>query len=112
MFITVVPPDPPSIVMVTATTTQISLSWINPFNGNSPITMATVTYQLTGGQNTTEPANTITSHTIAGLMPNMEYTIFLQSFNAIGASGSVSMTGMTMALRKCYCNNPLIACIL
>ena len=114
MFITVVPPDPPSTVMVTATTTtQISLSWINPFNGNSLITMATVTYQSTGGQNTTENANTITSHTITGLMPNMGYNIFLQSFNVIGASGSVSVTGMTMALRKCYCNNKLslIACV-
>ena len=89
--------------MVTATTaTQILLSWANPSDGNSPITMVTATYQSTGSHNTTETANTITSHTINGLMPNMEYTIFLQSFNVIGASGSVSVTGMTMALRKCY----------
>ena len=101
ILIFIVPPDPPSAVMVTATTpTQISLSWTNQFNGNSRITMVTVTYQLTGSRNTTETANTITSHTINGLMPNMEYNIFLQSFNAIGASEFVNVTGMTMPLRK------------
>ena len=102
MLSTVVPPDPPITVMVTATTTQISLSWTNPSDGNSPITMVTVAYQLTGGQNTTESATRFTSHTINGLMPNMEYTIFIESFNGIGGSGSVSMTGTTRPLRKCY----------
>ena len=61
-----------------------------------------IAYQLTGSQNVTQTANTFTSHTITGLMPNMEYTIFLQSFNAIGGSGSVSVTGMTEPLGKCY----------
>ena len=100
---TVVPPDPPSAVMVTATTTaQISLSWTNPSDGNSPITMVTVAYQQTGGQNSTDTATRFTSHTITGLMPNMEYTIFIESFNDIGGSGSVSMTGTTRPLRKFY----------
>ena len=98
----IVPPDTPSNVMVTATTTQISLSWTITSDGNSPITMVMITYQLTGSQNAvTQTANTFTSHTITGLIPNMEYTIFLQSFNAIGGSGSVSVTGMTEPLGKC-----------
>ena len=89
--------------MVTATTTQLSLSWTNPSNENSPpVTMVMITYQLTGIQNVTETADIVTSHTITGLMPNMEYIIFLQSFNAIGGSGSVSMTGMTEPLGKCH----------
>ena len=88
--------------MVTATTTQLSLSWTITSDGNSPVTMVMITYQLTGSQNVTEAGNTFTSHTITGLMPNMEYTIFLQSFNAIGGSGSVSVTGMTEPLSKCY----------
>ena len=99
----IVPPDAPSTVMVTATTIQLSLTWTNPSNENSPpVTMVMITYQQAGGQNVTETADTVTSHTITGLMPNMEYIIFLQSFNAIGGSGSVSMTGMTEPLRKCY----------
>ena len=85
--------------MVTATTTQFSLSLTNPSNENSPpVTMVMITYQLTGSQNVTETADTVTSHTITGLMPNMEYPIFLQSFNVIGGSGSVSVTGMTEPL--------------
>ena len=63
--------------------------------------MVMITYQLTGSQNATQSANTITSHTITGLIPNIEYTIFLQSFNDIGGSGSVSVTGMTEPLGKC-----------
>ena len=103
MLLSIVPPDAPSTVMVTATTTQFSLTWTNPSNGNSPpVTMVMITYQLTGSENVTETADTVTSHTITGLMPNMEYTIFLQSFNAIGGSGSVSVTGMTEPLGKCY----------
>ena len=99
----IVPPDAPSTVMVTATTTELSLTWTNPSNENSPpVTMVMITYQLTGSQNVTETADTVTSHTITGLMPNMEYTILLQSFNAIGGSESVSMTGMTEPLGKCY----------
>ena len=98
-LLSIIPPDAPSNVMVTATTTQLSLSWSNPFNGHSPITMVTIAYRLTGSQNNvTETANTITSHTITGLIPNMEYTIFLQSFNAIGGSESVSVTVMTELL--------------
>ena len=88
--------------MVTATTTRLSLSWTILFDGHSPITMVTIAYQLTGSQNVTETADTVTSHTITGLIPNMEYTIFLQSFNAIGGSGSLSVTGMTEPLGKCY----------
>ena len=93
--------------MVTATTTtQLSLSWTNPSNENSPpVTMVMIAYQLTGSPNVTETADTITSHTITGLMPNMEYNIFLQSFNTIGGSRSVSVTGMTQPLRKCYHDN-------
>ena len=94
--------------MVTATKTQLSLSWTNPSIQNSPpVTMVMIVYQLTGSQNITETADTITSHTITGLMPNMEYIIFLQSFNTIGGSGSVSETGMTRPLRKCHtdCDN-------
>ena len=101
-MLSIVPPDAPSIVMVTATTTQLTLSWTITSDGNSPITMVMITYQLTGSQYVTQTANTFTSHTITGLMPNMEYTIFLQSFNAIGGSGSVSVTGLTEPLRKCY----------
>ena len=93
-------------MVIATTTTQLSLSWTITSNGNSPITMVMITYQLTGSQNVTQTANnTFTSHTITGLMPNMEYTIFLQSFNAIGGSGSVSITGMTEPLRKCYHDN-------
>ena len=95
-----VPPDPPSVVMVTAMTTQLSLSWINAFDGHSPITMVMITYGQQAGSNTTVNADTITSHNITGLMPNMEYIIFLQSFNDIGASGLVSVTGMTAPLRE------------
>ena len=94
--------------MVTATTTQLSLSWTNPSKENSPpVTMVMIAYQLTGSPNVTETADTLTSHTITGLMPNMEYIIFLQSFNSIGGSGSVSETGMTRPLCKCYtdCDN-------
>ena len=105
-FLSIVPPDAPSTVVVTATTTQLSLSWTNPSNeDNSPVTMVIITYQLTGSQNVTETADTVTSHTITGLMPNMEYIIFLQSFNAIGGSESVSVTGMTLPLCKCNRNN-------
>lgn len=67
--------------------------------------MVIIAYQLTGSSNVTETADTVTSHTITGLMPNMEYIIFLQSFNSIGGSGSVSETGMTQPLRKCYHDN-------
>ena len=99
----IVPPDPPSTIMITATTTQLSLTWTNPSSENSPpVTMVMITYQQAGSQNVTETADTITSHTITGLMPNIEYIIFLQSFNDIGGSGSVSMTGMTLPLCKCY----------
>ena len=88
--------------MVTATTTQLSLSWTNPSIQNSPpVTMVMIAYQLTGSQNVTETADTVTSHTITGLMPNMEYIIFLQSSNRIGDSELVSETGMTQPLRKC-----------
>ena len=103
MLLSIVPPDAPSTVMVTGTTTQLSLSWTNPSNGNSPpVTMVMITYQQTGSQNVTETVDALTSHTITGLIPNMEYIIFLQSFNDIGGSGSVSMTGITLPLRKCY----------
>ena len=98
--------------MVTTTTTQLSLSWTITSDGNSPITMVMITYQLTGSQNVTQTANTFTSHTITGLMPNMEYTIFIQSFNAIGSSGSVSVTGMTEPLRKCYHDNQIVIIML
>ena len=70
--------------------------------------MVMITYQLTGSQNVTQTANTFTSHTITGLMPNMEYTIFIQLFNAIGGSGSVSVTGMTEPLCKCYHDNQIV----
>ena len=106
MSLSIVPPDAPSTVMVTATATQLLLSWTNPSNENSPpVTMVMITYQQTGSENVTETVDaltSLTSHTITGLMPNMEYTIFLQSFNDIGGSGSVSMTGMTEPLCKCY----------
>ena len=95
-----VPPDPPSVVMVTAMTTQLLLSWTNAFDGDSPITMVMITYEQQAGSNTTVNADTITSHTITGLMPNMEYIIFLQWFNDIGASRLVNVTGMTEPLRK------------
>ena len=56
--------------------------------------------QLQAGSNVTVNATTLTSHNITGLMPNMEYIIFLQSFNDIGASDIVSVIGMTDPLRK------------
>ena len=95
-----VPPDPPSKVMVVAMTTQISLSWTNAFDGHSPITMVMITYGQQAGSNVTVNANTLTSHNITGLMRNMEYIIFLQSFNDIGGSDLVSVTEMTNPLRK------------
>ena len=45
-------------------------------------------------------ADTLMPHTITGLMPNMEYIVFLQSFNDIGASDLVTVIGMTDPLRK------------
>ena len=95
-----VPPDPPSNVMVTATETELSLRWTNSFDGHSPITMVMITYKLAGSTPTTVNVTTITSYTIMGLSPNMEYTISLQSFNAIGGSGVVNTTGMTRPLGK------------
>ena len=86
--------------MVTATTTQLSLTWTISSNGNSPITMVMITYQLAGSQPVTVNVTTPRSHTIMGLMPNMEYTISIQLFNAIGGSDPVMVTGMTNALRK------------
>ena len=87
--------------MVTdTTTTQISLSWTNGFDGHSPITMVMITYELAGSQPVAFNVTTMTSYTTTGLMPNMEYTIFLQSFNDIGSSESVSVTGMTDPSRK------------
>ena len=103
MLLSIVPPDAPINVTVTATTTQLLLNWSISSDRNSPpITMVMITYQLTSSQNVTETADTVTSHTITGLTSNMEYIIFLQSFNAIGGSGSVSVTGMTDPLGKCY----------
>jgi len=86
--------------MVTTMTTQLSLTWSNPFDGHSPITMVMITYQTTGSQPVTVTATTITSYTITGLMPNMEYDISLQSFNVIGASDYENLTAMTDPLRK------------
>ena len=86
--------------MVTdSTTMQLRLSWTNSFDGNSPITMVMIAYEV-AGSNVTVQADTLTSHTITGLMPNMEYRIFLESFNDVGGSGSVSVNGMTDPLRK------------
>ena len=95
-----VPPDPPSEVMVVAMTTQLSLSWTNAFDGYSPITMVMITYGQQTGSNDTVTAASLTSHNITGLMPNMEYMIFLQSFNDIGASELEMETGMTTPLCK------------
>ena len=63
--------------MVTTMATQLSLTWTNPFDGHSPITMVMITYQTTSSQPVTDIATTITTHTITGLMPNMEYDISL-----------------------------------
>ena len=100
VLLSTVPPDPPSEVMVVAMTTQLSLNWTNAFDGHSPITMVMVTYGQQTGSNDTVTATSLTSHTITGLMPNMEYIIFLQSFNDIGASELEMVTEMTDPLRK------------
>ena len=100
VLLSTVPPDPPSEVMVVAMTTQLSLSWTNAFDGHSPITMVMIAYGQQAGSNVTVTADTLTSHAITGLMPNMEYMIFLQSFNNISASELVSVTGMTDPLCK------------
>ena len=100
IIIFAVPPDPPSNITVTdSTTIQLRLSWTNSFDGHSTITMVMIAYEV-AGSNVTVQADTMTSHTITGLMPNMEYIIFLESFNIVGGSGSVSVTGMTDPLRK------------
>ena len=81
-------------------TAQLSLSWTNAFDGHSPITTVIITYTQQVGSNITVNADTLMSHTITGLMPNMEYIIFLHSFNDIGASGLISVIGLTNPLRK------------
>ena len=86
--------------MVTdSTAIQLRLNWTNSFDGHSPITMVMIAYEVVGS-NVTVQADTITSHTITGLMPYMEYRIFIELFNIVGGSGSVCVTGMTDPLRK------------
>ena len=101
-FLFTVPPDPPTAVMVTSEAKRLALTWSNPNDGFSEITMVMVTYQLNepGSTPTSVNVTTITSYVINGLMPNKEYNISLQSFNSIGGSNVTMETANTDPLRE------------
>jgi len=97
-----VPPDPPTNVMVASEARQLSLTWTNPFDGYSMITMVMVTYQLNtpGSLSSSMNSTSITSYTINGLTPNKEYNVSLQSFNSVGGSDVTMVMANTDPLGK------------
>jgi len=97
MHLSTVPPDPPTNVMVTSEARQLSLTWTNPFDGYSTITMVMVTYQenMAGSPLASVNITSIMSYTITGLTPNKQYNISLQSFNSVGGSDITMMMANT-----------------
>ena len=97
LHLSTVPPDPPTNVMVTSEARQLALTWTNPFDGYSTITMVMVTYQenMVGSPSTSMNTTSITSYTITGLTPNKEYNVSLQSFNSVGGSNVTMMMAST-----------------
>ena len=95
------PPSAPTNLSVSAiTTTSFLLTWTNPFNGNSPLTTATIALN-SSGELTSFQADTLTSHQFQGLVPNQQYQIEVVIRNTIGPSLPGSVATLTLPLGKC-----------
>ena len=88
-----VPPDPPSNLVITNTDTYtISLSWSSGFTGYSPLVNVSISYEspnylgLEGTMYLTLPV--VYSATLSGLHPNANYSIHVALVNAAGFTSS------------------------
>ena len=103
MFLFVVPPDPVTNLMaVDVTISTISISWINGFNGRTPITGARIDYLPEGGVLTTRnlPGSNPTTITLMGLVPSTNHTITVSLMNIAGMSDPTSIVILTDPLSK------------
>ena len=112
---TTVPPDAPTNVMVTsADTNSLGVSWTNGNDGNSPITGVEIAFSArddSRSQNFSGDAS-LQSATLTNLMPFRMYTVSVFVVNAVGRSEPGNNTGTTLSLRKslppcCYSNRIL-----
>ena len=96
-----VPPDPASNLQVTGRSTEtFDLTWNNPvFDGNSPLTVIRIEYQMSGSSDVMS-ANTgvVEMATLTDLRPFTSYNINVLVLNDVGSSDPESIAERTDSL--------------
>jgi len=77
-------PAAPAAPTITAGDTTMTVSWVAPDNGGSPITGYTVQYRLTSASAWTQTSATASPHSITGLTNGSAYEIQVRAINVAG----------------------------
>jgi hypothetical protein len=80
----------------------ITVTWMNGFDGFTPITGATIEYTAEGGISTTRNVSSSnpTSVTLDSLVPFTNYSINVSLFNAVGTGDVMTIEVQTRSRRE------------